>query len=112
MKRQNFPVLGIFALSLTEERCGSKKTESDDGWATGMENYCLYWNRCDGSLYVLKSRSLCNDLGGSMSSALSGLYIQASLLLKISGFLFCLNEAEEVQSHFSAVDMGMVCWND
>lgn len=24
----------------------------------------------------------------------------------------CLNEAEEVQRQFSALDMGMVCWDD
>lgn len=61
----------------------TKKTESDDGRGIGMESYCLYWRRHDGSLYVLKGRPLCNDLGGSASSALSGLYIQARLLLKI-----------------------------
>jgi len=81
-KRQNLPILGILVLSLTEQRCGSKEAESDDGRGIGMESCSLYWNRRDGSLYVLKSKPFCNDLGDSASSALSGLYVGARLLLK------------------------------
>ena len=61
----------------------TKKMQSDDGWGTGMESYRLYWKRQDGILYVPKSRPLCNDLGGSASSALSGLYIRARLFLQV-----------------------------